>query len=132
MAEIEKPNLVHEQSPDPQLHNLKSEALQNDAALPAGTIDPVYEKKARVLNHAIQEIGMGWYQWQVRLSYGLFVESNVNDSQLFIVVGFGWANDNMLPIVTSLICMISMGIHEDALHLTLVSSHTYYKRVPSS
>jgi MFS family permease len=29
---------------------------------------------------------MGWYQWQ-----------------LFIVVGFGWANDNMWPIVTSLI-----------------------------
>lgn len=35
----------------------------------------------------IQEIGMGWYQWQ-----------------LFIVVGFGWANDNLWPIVTSLIC----------------------------
>ncbi|PMD14616.1 membrane transporter [Hyaloscypha hepaticicola] len=48
--------------------------------------DPVYEAKARVLNHAIQEIGMGWYQWQ-----------------LFIVVGFGWANDNLWPIVTSLI-----------------------------
>ncbi|KAI9713284.1 MAG: hypothetical protein M1828_001457 [Chrysothrix sp. TS-e1954] len=56
------------------------------AAIPKGTIDPVYEAKARVLNHAIQEIGMGWYQWQ-----------------LFIVVGFGWANDNMWPIVTSLI-----------------------------
>lgn len=66
------------------------------------TIDPVYEAKARVLNHAvrtpgsrddhadilqIQEIGMGWYQWQ-----------------LFVVVGFGWANDNLWPIVTSLIC----------------------------
>lgn len=82
------------------------------AALPQGTIDPVYEAKARVLNHAvspvvphehrkvrsvrltrsqIQEIGMGWYQWQ-----------------LFIVVGFGWANDNMWPIVTSLICMHPM------------------------
>ncbi|KUJ13586.1 MFS general substrate transporter [Mollisia scopiformis] len=57
-----------------------------DAAIPKGTIDPVYEAKARVLNHAIQEIGMGWYQWQ-----------------LFIVVGFGWANDNLWPIVTSLI-----------------------------
>lgn len=30
---------------------------------------------------------MGWYQWQ-----------------LFIVVGFGWASDNLWPIVTSLIC----------------------------
>lgn len=29
---------------------------------------------------------MGWYQWQ-----------------LFIVVGFGWASDNLWPIVTSLI-----------------------------
>ncbi|MCJ1348812.1 hypothetical protein MMC31_007045 [Peltigera leucophlebia] len=49
-------------------------------------IDPVYENKARVLNNAIQEIGMGWYQWQ-----------------LFVVVGFGWASDNLWPIVTSLI-----------------------------
>lgn len=56
------------------------------AALPKGTVDVVYERKARVLNHAVQEIGMGWYQWQ-----------------LFIVVGFGWANDNLWPIVTSLI-----------------------------
>jgi MFS family permease len=31
-------------------------------------------------------MGMGWYQWQ-----------------LFIVVGFGWASDNLWPIVTSLI-----------------------------
>lgn len=49
-------------------------------------IDPVYENKARVLNSAIQDIGMGWYQWQ-----------------LFVVVGFGWASDNLWPIVTSLI-----------------------------
>lgn len=49
-------------------------------------IDPVYENKARVLNNAIQDIGMGWYQWQ-----------------LFVVVGFGWASDNLWPIVTSLI-----------------------------
>ena len=34
----------------------------------------------------IQDIGMGWYQWQ-----------------LFIVIGFGWASDNLWPIVTSLI-----------------------------
>ncbi|KAH8601815.1 major facilitator superfamily transporter [Bisporella sp. PMI_857] len=56
------------------------------APIPKGTLDPVYEAKAKVLNNAIQEIGMGWYQWQ-----------------LFIVVGFGWANDNLWPIVTSLI-----------------------------
>jgi len=56
------------------------------AAVLGGQTDPVYEAKARVLNNAIQEIGMGWYQWQ-----------------LFIVVGFGWASDNLWPIVTSLI-----------------------------
>ena len=54
--------------------------------IPAGQIDPVYEAKARVLNRAIQDIGTGWYQWQ-----------------LFVVVGFGWASDNLWPIVTSLI-----------------------------
>ncbi|KAK5057508.1 hypothetical protein LTR84_011508 [Exophiala bonariae] len=56
------------------------------SAIPKGTIDPVYEAKARVLNRAIQDIGMGRYQWQ-----------------LFIVVGFGWAMDNLWPITTSLI-----------------------------
>ncbi|KAJ5037976.1 uncharacterized protein L3040_006852 [Drepanopeziza brunnea f. sp. 'multigermtubi'] len=60
--------------------------IDDGAVLEKGTLDPVYEAKARVLNHAIQEIGMGWYQWQ-----------------LFVVVGFGWANDNLWPIVTSLI-----------------------------
>ncbi|EXJ89840.1 MFS transporter, metabolite:H+ symporter [Capronia epimyces CBS 606.96] len=58
----------------------------DDSAIPKGSTDPVYEAKARVLNRAIQDIGMGWYQWQ-----------------LFIVVGFGWASDNLWPIVTSLI-----------------------------
>ncbi|KAF2431768.1 MFS general substrate transporter [Tothia fuscella] len=72
-------------SGSPQLEQLPS-GVAEAAAIPKGTIDPVYEAKARVLNHAIQEIGMGWYQWQ-----------------LFIVVGFGWANDNLWPIVTSLI-----------------------------
>jgi hypothetical protein len=33
--------------------------------LEEGSLDPVYEAKARVLNAAIQEIGMGRYQWQV-------------------------------------------------------------------
>lgn len=45
-----------------------------------------YKAKAEVLNSAIQEIGMGRYQWQ-----------------LFVVIGFGWASDNLWPIVTSLI-----------------------------
>lgn len=48
--------------------------------------DAVYKGKAEVLNRAIQDIGMGWYQWQ-----------------LFIVVGFGWAMDNLWPTVTGLV-----------------------------
>jgi len=51
-----------------------------------GTLDPVYEAKARILNDAIQEIGMGKYQWY-----------------LFVVAGFGWFSDNLWPIVTGLI-----------------------------
>ncbi|KAE8148090.1 major facilitator superfamily domain-containing protein [Aspergillus avenaceus] len=45
-----------------------------------------YRTNADVLNRAIQNIGMGRYQWQ-----------------LFGVIGFGWASDNLWPIVTSLI-----------------------------
>ncbi|KAL4266721.1 MFS transporter superfamily protein [Pleurotus pulmonarius] len=48
--------------------------------------DSVYQAKARILNDAIQEIGMGRYQWQ-----------------LFVVTGFGWMADNLWPIVTGLI-----------------------------
>ena len=68
----------------------RNEPLREGELVPVvlqGTLDPVYEGKAQVLNTAIQEIGMGWYQWQ-----------------LFVVVGgFGWASDNLWPIVTSLI-----------------------------
>ncbi|KAI1445852.1 MFS general substrate transporter [Annulohypoxylon stygium] len=60
--------------------------VEDVSTIPKGTVDPIYEAKARVLNRAIQDIGMGWYQWQ-----------------LFIVVGFGWASDNLWPIITSLI-----------------------------
>ncbi|KAM3507909.1 hypothetical protein NHJ13051_000623 [Beauveria bassiana] len=58
----------------------------DDTVISKGSLDPVYEAKAKILNRAIQDIGMGWYQWQ-----------------LFVVVGFGWASDNLWPVVTSLI-----------------------------
>ena len=35
-----------------------------------GSIDPVYEGKAQVLNSAIQDIGMGRYQWQLFVVVG--------------------------------------------------------------
>ncbi|KAI6042382.1 major facilitator superfamily domain-containing protein [Pisolithus marmoratus] len=43
------------------------------------SFDPVYHAKARLLNDAIQEIGMGKYQWY-----------------LFFVCGFGWFADNLI------------------------------------
>lgn len=39
-------------------------------ALPEGSLDPVYEAKATVLNTALQEIGMGRYQWQLFVVIG--------------------------------------------------------------
>lgn len=56
----------------PRLGEDVAAGIHDDSAIPAGTLDPVYEAKARVLNRAIQDIGMGWYQWQ-----------------LFIVIGYG-------------------------------------------
>ncbi|KAG8736829.1 hypothetical protein FRC10_008820, partial [Ceratobasidium sp. 414] len=55
-------------------------AARNDI-LPEGSVDPVYQARAELLNAAIQEIGMGKYQWH-----------------LFIVTGFGWFADNLWPI----------------------------------
>ncbi|KAJ0383749.1 hypothetical protein COL922a_009813 [Colletotrichum nupharicola] len=77
-----------EESPPPhgRATILEVHGIDDAAIIPKGALDPVYEAKARVLNRAIQDIGMGWYQWQ-----------------LFVVVGFGWASDNLWPIVTSLI-----------------------------
>ncbi|KAF4617501.1 hypothetical protein D9613_006442 [Agrocybe pediades] len=50
------------------------------------TGDSIYQKKAHVLNEALQEVGMGRYQWA-----------------LFVVTGFGYFADNLWPIVTGLI-----------------------------
>lgn len=44
-------------------------------------IDPVYHAKARILNRAIQEIGMGKYQ-----------------IHLFVCAGFGWFADSVWPV----------------------------------
>ncbi|SPQ17931.1 dd240813-eb38-4042-aaf6-cc0899c88052 [Thermothielavioides terrestris] len=89
MDDFEKgnhPSSTGEASKPPRPGDAVSLSAGDNAILPEGQIDPVYEKKARVLNRAIQEIGMGWYQWQ-----------------LTAVISFGWASDNLWPIVTSLI-----------------------------
>ncbi|KAL3426927.1 MFS-type transporter PB1E7.08c 4 [Phlyctema vagabunda] len=72
-AEVGKSHSMRETS-ESKANPVDVGIIDEDAVLPKGTIDPV------------QEIGMGRYQWQ-----------------LFVVVGFGWANDNLWPIVTSLI-----------------------------
>ncbi|KAF9522619.1 MFS general substrate transporter [Crepidotus variabilis] len=51
-----------------------------------GVLDPVYYAKTLVLNKAIQEIGMGKYQYK-----------------LLIVAGFGWFADSVWPLLTGLI-----------------------------
>lgn len=70
-----------------------AELVAKDAVVLEGTFDPVYEAKARVLNRAIQEIGMGRYQWQ-----------------LFVVIGFGWAADNAWPIVTRQVSRVAVSM----------------------
>jgi len=47
-----------------------AETMTSDGEVPVsvledGSLDPVYEAKAKMLNKAIQDIGMGRYQWQV-------------------------------------------------------------------
>ncbi|KAI0335702.1 MFS general substrate transporter [Cubamyces sp. BRFM 1775] len=49
-------------------------------------VDPVYTAKAKILSDALQEIGMGKYQWY-----------------LFVLTGFGWFSDNLWPVVTGLL-----------------------------
>ncbi|KAH7088589.1 major facilitator superfamily domain-containing protein [Paraphoma chrysanthemicola] len=74
-----------EETPKHDPHNIPAVA-EAPAGVLEDALDPVYEAKARVLNKAVQDIGMGKYQWQ-----------------LFVVIGFGWAQDNLWPICTSLI-----------------------------
>ncbi|TRM58250.1 major facilitator superfamily domain-containing protein [Schizophyllum amplum] len=51
-----------------------------------GVIDAAYQRKAQILNQAIQEIGMGKYQYL-----------------LFVTAGFGWFADSVWPLLTGLI-----------------------------
>ena len=47
-----------------------------------GSIDPAYEGKAQVLNSAIQDIGMGRYQWQLFIVVGGLYTLREQSSQL--------------------------------------------------
>ncbi|KAJ6021877.1 Major facilitator superfamily domain general substrate transporter [Penicillium herquei] len=49
-----------------------------DAEMSSSGLNSVYDRKAMVINRALQDIGMGRYQWQ-----------------LFFLCGFGWMADNL-------------------------------------
>ncbi|EON67211.1 hypothetical protein W97_06464 [Coniosporium apollinis CBS 100218] len=57
------------------LEGLKAE-VENDIA--AGGFNSAYDRKSKVINKAIQDIGMGRYQYE-----------------LFVLCGFGWLADNL-------------------------------------
>jgi len=42
-------------------------SAQVEAIFTGGTLDPMYQVKARILKDAIQDIGMGRYQWSLQL-----------------------------------------------------------------
>ncbi|KAJ5255228.1 hypothetical protein N7505_010379 [Penicillium chrysogenum] len=60
--------------------HLTLEALRAEieSDISTSTNDSAYDRKSRVINRALQDIGMGRYQWQ-----------------LFILCGFGWTADNL-------------------------------------
>lgn len=57
---------------------LRSLRAEVEAEIAASGHDSAYDRKSTVVNKAIQEIGMGSYQWQ-----------------LFTLCGFGWFADNL-------------------------------------
>ncbi|KAF8754126.1 Sugar transporter [Rhizoctonia solani] len=57
-----------------------------EQVLPEGSVDPVYQARAELLNDTIQRMGMGKYQWH-----------------LFIVTGFGWLADILWIVVAGII-----------------------------
>lgn len=50
------------QSPPSYAVSTEDGAAGRDDILPLGSVDPVYQAKAELLNAAIQEMGMGKYQ----------------------------------------------------------------------
>lgn len=51
---------------EPELIETSSlDDTQTIPVLDGGSVDPVYQAKAHVLNNAIQHIGMGKYQWEL-------------------------------------------------------------------
>ncbi|KAH9976863.1 MFS general substrate transporter [Lactifluus volemus] len=90
------------------VHHLASHPtiLAKEDLYDEGSVDPVYRAKAKVLNQALQEIGMGKYQWG-----------------LFIVTGFGWLSDSVWPLATGLILSPAVNeLHFDGPFLLLATN----------
>ncbi|KAJ5112254.1 hypothetical protein N7532_000299 [Penicillium argentinense] len=82
--------------------SLTLEALREevDSSIAASGHDTIYDRKAKVINRAIQDIGMGRYQWS-----------------LFVLCGMGWVADNLwLQGVALTLTPVSMefGVSENA------------------
>ncbi|KAF8808500.1 MFS general substrate transporter [Phlegmacium glaucopus] len=84
-GDLEKREADHQVSQDLG-HQAKTAALATEVNSDAGSDSLIYRDKAAVLNDAIQEVGMGRYQWA-----------------LFVVTGFGYISDNLWPVVVGLI-----------------------------
>jgi hypothetical protein len=54
--------MSEKRSPSPAVRAVGPEGADTTNVLPEGSVDPVYQAKAKVLNDAIQTIGMGKYQ----------------------------------------------------------------------
>jgi len=77
-----------------QVHEATEDIYSSDE-IPG--LDRVYHAKARLLNNAIQEIGMGKYQVRSQL-YLPRIFTNPSKWWLFVVTGFGWFADNLWPV----------------------------------
>ena len=89
-AEWEKKDpAVLKESP-PQESYPDTVAYAEEDLFEEGAVDAVYQAKARVLNAAVREIGMGRYQ--VRCIFACSAERCADFEQwcLFTVAGFGW------------------------------------------
>ncbi|OJJ47000.1 hypothetical protein ASPZODRAFT_131919 [Penicilliopsis zonata CBS 506.65] len=61
-----------------QMLSVKALRAEVESDIATSGHDSAYDRKAKVINRAIQDIGMGRYQWE-----------------LFVLCGFGWLADNL-------------------------------------
>ncbi|KAL6713960.1 hypothetical protein ACLMJK_008454 [Lecanora helva] len=76
---------AHSPTNDYSAYTIDGLRAEIDMDLAASGHDSAYDRKSKVINKAIMDIGMGWYQWQ-----------------LFCLCGFGWLADNMVLQVVAL------------------------------